>query len=87
MVVKDTKTVRFYYVAVVVIDKAVCAHPGASAETVVGEGNGVVSAFKFVSNYVSVDFHHRALICPSYYKTRPLKRSGKQKMIRLFSGF
>ena len=25
-------------------------------------------AFKFVGNYASVDFHHRALICPSYQK-------------------
>ena len=25
-------------------------------------------ALKFVGNYASVNFHHRALICPSYYK-------------------
>ena len=25
-------------------------------------------AFEFVGNYASVDFHHRALICPSYEK-------------------
>ena len=25
-------------------------------------------AIEFVGNYVSVDFHHRALICPSYTK-------------------
>ena len=25
-------------------------------------------AIEFVGNYVSVDFHHRALICPSYAK-------------------
>ena len=25
-------------------------------------------AFEFVGNYASVDFHHRALICPSYHK-------------------
>ena len=25
-------------------------------------------AIKFVGNYASVDFHHRALICPSYLK-------------------
>ena len=25
-------------------------------------------AFEFVGNYASVDFHHRALICPSYNK-------------------
>ena len=27
-------------------------------------------AFEFVGNYASVDFHHRALICPSYHKNR-----------------
>ena len=27
-------------------------------------------AFEFVGNYASVDFHHRALICPSYLKIR-----------------
>ena len=26
-------------------------------------------AFEFVGNYASVDFHHRALICPSYLKS------------------
>ena len=26
-------------------------------------------AFEFVGNYASVDFHHRALICPSYCKS------------------
>ncbi len=26
-------------------------------------------AFEFVGNYASVDFHHRALTCPSYQKT------------------
>ena len=28
-------------------------------------------AFEFVGNYASVDFHHRALICPSYKKIKP----------------
>ena len=28
-------------------------------------------AFEFVGNYASVDFHHRALICPSYNKKAP----------------
>ena len=31
-------------------------------------------AFEFVGNYASVDFHHRALICPSYRKKD--RRSG-----------
>ena len=30
-------------------------------------------ATEFVGNYASVDFHHRALICPSYRET-PAKR-------------
>ena len=32
-------------------------------------------AIEFVGNYASVDFHHRALICPSYTKGRPHSRS------------
>ncbi|MBQ3692597.1 MAG: hypothetical protein II931_04665, partial [Clostridia bacterium] len=26
-------------------------------------------AFEFVGNYASVDFYHRALVCPSYQKS------------------
>ncbi|MBQ7639065.1 MAG: hypothetical protein IJS90_09210, partial [Clostridia bacterium] len=29
-------------------------------------------AFEFVGNYASVDFHHRALTCPSYKKEAQL---------------
>ena len=50
-------------------------------------------AFEFVGNYASVDFHHRALICPSYYKNVPddpsgiFHRKNKTKTDQLYSNY